>query len=178
MKIKVVWFYDVPDQVRGLVDAMSSFGCKLELKYGIVTFDSWFESAEKIMSFLKEYFFNDDSKEHYLIDDAETAQVRKQKRGEFKLEPCRKYHGIAVDSDDTFSKSLFFRDVRIESLFHSGNFDGQTVDKFDVDVEYDCKEAFALNHDTVFELVESGTYVGMRSPTNAIESFFIVEVQN
>ena len=173
MKIKVVWFYDVPDQVRGLVDAMSSFGCKLELKYGIVTFDSWFESAEKIMSFLKEYFFNDDSKEHYLIDDAETAQVRKQKRGEFKLEPCRKYHGIAVDSDDTFSKSLFFRDVRIESLFHSGD-----VDEFNVDDEYDYEKAFALNHDTVFELAEPGTYVVMRNPTDATESLFIAEVQN
>ena len=40
------------------------------------------------------------------------------------------------------------------------------------------KEAFAFNHFTVFELVKPGTYVGMRSPTNAIESFFfIVEVQ-
>ena len=40
------------------------------------------------------------------------------------------------------------------------------------------KEAFAFNHFTVFELVRPGTYVGMRSPTNAIESFFfIVEVQ-
>ena len=65
------------------------------------------------------YFVNDDSKEHYLIDDAETAQVCKQNRGEFKLEPCRKHDVIAVDSDDTFPKSLFFRDVRIQSLFHS-----------------------------------------------------------
>ena len=157
---------------------MSSFGCKLQLKNEIVTFDSWFESAEKMVSFLKEYFVNDDSKEHYLIDDAETAQVRKQKKGEFKLEPCRKYHVIAVDSDGTFSKSLFFRDVRIESLFHSGDVDEQRVDEFDVDDEYDCEEAFALNHDIVFELVKPGTYAGMRSATNAIETFFIAEVQN
>ena len=80
---------------------------------------------------------------------------------------------IAVDSDDTFSKSLFFRDVRIESLFHSGD-----VDEFNVDDEYDYEKAFALNHDTVFELVEPGTYVAMRSPTDAIESIFIAEVQN
>ena len=157
---------------------MSSFGCKLQLKNEIVTFDSWFESAEKMVSFLKEQFVNDDSKEHYLIDDAQTVQVCKQKRGEFKLEPCRKYDVIAVDSDGTFSKSLFFRDVRIESLFHSGHLDEQRVDEFDVDDEYDCEEAFALNHDTMFELVKPGTYAGMRSPTNAIESFFIAEVQN
>ena len=121
---------------------MSSFGCKLQLKNEILTFDSWFESARKMLSFLKEYFVNDDSKEHYLIDDAETAQVSKQKRGEFNLEPCRKYHVIAVDSDDIFSKSLFFRDVRIEPLFHSGDVDEQRVDKFTVDDEYDYGEVF------------------------------------
>ena len=93
---------------------MSSFGCKLQLKNEIVNFDSWFESAEKMVSFLKEYLVNDDSKDHYLTDDAETAQVRKQKRRDFNLKPCRKYHVIAVDSDDTFSESSFFRDVRIE----------------------------------------------------------------
>ena len=73
---------------------------------------------------------------------------------------------------------MFFRDVRIESLFHSGHLDEQRVDEFDVDDEYDCEEAFALNHDTIFELVKPETYAGMRSPTNAIESFFIAEVQN
>ena len=83
LKIKVVWFYGEPGHGRDLVDAMSSFGCKLQLKNEIVTFDSWFESAEKMVSFLKEYFVNDDSKEHYLIGDAETAQVRKQKNGRF-----------------------------------------------------------------------------------------------
>ena len=30
----------------------------------------------------------------------------------------------------------------------------------------------------MFELVKLGTYVGMRSPINTIESFFITEVQN
>ena len=73
---------------------------------------------------------------------------------------------------------MFFRDVRIESFFHSGDVDEQRVDEFNVDDEYDCEEAFAVNHDTVFELVEPGTYVGLRSPINAVESFFIAEVQN
>ena len=120
-KIKAVWFYGEPGDGRGLVDVMSSFGCTLQLKNEIVNFDSWFESAEKMVSFLKEYFVNDDSKEH-LIGDAETAQVCKQKNGEFKLEPSRKYH-VIDDSDATFSKSLFFRVVRIESLFHFGDVD-------------------------------------------------------
>ena len=35
-----------------------------------------------------------------------------------------------------------------------------------------------LNLDTVFELVEPGTFVGMRSQSNVIESFYITEVLN
>ena len=35
-----------------------------------------------------------------------------------------------------------------------------------------------LNLDTVFELVEPGTFVGMRSQSNAIKSFYIAEVLN
>ena len=33
-----------------------------------------------------------------------------------------------------------------------------------------------MNQDTIFELVEPGTFVGIQSPPNAIEPFFIVEV--
>ena len=44
---------------------------------------------------------------------------------------------IAVDSDDTFSKSWFFGDVQIESLFRSDDVDEQRVDEFNVDDEYD-----------------------------------------
>ena len=63
-------------------------------------------------------------------------------------------------------------------MLHSGDVDEQRVDEFNVDNKYDYEEAFALNHDAVFELVELGTYVGTRSPTNATGSFFIAEVQN
>ena len=45
---------------------------------------------------------------------------------------------IVDDSDSTFSKSLFFRDVRIESLFHSDDVNEQRVDKFDFEDECDC----------------------------------------
>ena len=38
--------------------------------------------------------------------------------------------------------------------------------------------AFSLNHDTIFELVNSGTFVGIRSSPNAIDLFFIDEVFN
>ena len=73
--IKVIWFYGEPGHSRGLVDAMSSFGCKLQLRNEIMTHDSWFESAEEMVNFLTRYFENDNSKEHFLVD----AIIRKQK---------------------------------------------------------------------------------------------------
>ena len=44
--IKVIWLYGKPGHGRGLVDVMSFFGCKLQLRNEIITHDSWFESAE------------------------------------------------------------------------------------------------------------------------------------
>ena len=40
--ITVVWFYVEPGHGCGLVDAMSSFGCKQKLCHKIITNDSWF----------------------------------------------------------------------------------------------------------------------------------------
>ena len=38
--ITVVWFYSEPGHGHGLVDVMSSFGCKQQLRHEIVTNDA------------------------------------------------------------------------------------------------------------------------------------------
>ena len=50
--ITIVWFYGEPGHGRGLVDAMSSFGCKQQLRHEIVTNDNWFDNAESMVDFL------------------------------------------------------------------------------------------------------------------------------
>ena len=87
--ITVVWFYGEPEHERGLVDAMSSFGCKQQLHHEIVTNDVWFANAEQMVQFLTKYFSNDSSKEYYCVDAAETAQIRTKEKGEFILKSCR-----------------------------------------------------------------------------------------
>ena len=52
------------------------------------------------------------------------------------------------------------------------------IDEEHDDDDNQTEPAFSLNHDTIFELVNPGTSVGIRSPPNAIEPFFIVEVFN
>ena len=61
-KIDIVWFYGEPRHDRGLVDAMSSFGCKQQLREEIVTYDNFFNTAEEMIKFLNDYFRNDNKK--------------------------------------------------------------------------------------------------------------------
>ena len=171
--ITVVWFYGELGHGRGLVDAMSSFGCKLQLRHEIITNDSWFPNAKHMVQFLKKYFSGDNSKEYYCVDDADTAQLRTKERGEFVLTPCRQFHVIAVNQNGEFKKVLYFREQDIVSTLYSGDI------IYDEEIDHDDKDdeqAFRLNQDTIFELIDPGTYVGIRSPPNAIEPFYIVEV--
>ena len=52
------------------------------------------------------------------------------------------------------------------------------IDEEHDDDDNQTEPAFCLNHDTILELVDPGTFVGVRSHPNAIEPFFIVEVFN
>ena len=59
-----------------------------------------------MVEFLNQYFSTDNSKEYHLVDAAETAKVRANKRRE--LRPCRKFYVIAVTKDGIFSEMLYF----------------------------------------------------------------------
>ena len=50
----------------------------------------------------------------------------------------------------------------------------QDIDILDEIADYEIE----INQDTLFELVEPGTYNGLRSPSNAIGPFFVAEVNN
>ena len=75
--ITVAWFYGKAGHRKGLGDAMSSFGCKEPITNAIITEDKWFQNASKIVSYLKEHFNHDPSKEHHHIDAASLAECLK-----------------------------------------------------------------------------------------------------
>ena len=79
--VKIIWYCGEPGYGRGLVDAMSSFGCKQQLHHEIVTNDSRFQNAEEMVQFFMQYFSTDNRKEYHLVDAAETANIRANKRG-------------------------------------------------------------------------------------------------
>ena len=134
--IKIIWFYVEPGHGCGLVDAMSSFGCKQQLCHEIVTNDSWFQNAEEMVQFFTQYFSTDNSKEcHHLVDAAETANNRANKSGEFELRPCRKCHVIVVNKDGIFSKMLYFTNPEIVTTIFDLNNDANDNANTDEDVD-------------------------------------------
>ena len=157
--ITVVWFYGEPGHGRGLVDAMSSFGCKQQLRHEIVTNDAWFANAEQMVQFLTKYFSNDNRKEYYCVDTTETVQVRTKEKGEFILKPCWQFHVIGVNQKGDFSKVLYFRDQDIVSTLFDKTV--SNTDKEHEDDDNQMEPAFSLNHDKIFELVDPGTFVGI-----------------
>ena len=97
--IEVVWFHGEVGHGRGIVDSMSSFGCKAILRDAVVTGDLWFPDADKMWSYCKEHFKGDTAKCYRLINYESTALTRLKPRKEHKLPGCLRYHMIAVDQE-------------------------------------------------------------------------------
>ena len=59
----------------------------------------------------------------------------------------------------------------LDNIIHTDEVEEENYE--DYDQEYTI--AYSLHQNTVFELLEPGTFVGLRSPPNAIEPFFIAQ---
>ena len=120
-QITIVWFYDEPGYGKGIVDSMSSFGCKQPLRKAIIDKDMWFEFASDMLDYLTNHFSDDLSKNHYLIDAETLADIRRNPKG-FKIpKQCRKMHIIAFNKEGEFCKQLYFHDTNIVTKLFSPN---------------------------------------------------------
>ena len=125
------------------------------------------------MSYLKEHFSDDPSKEHHQIDGASLAERRKLEANKDILNPCRKFHLIVINSSGSFKKKLCYTEPNVlDNIIHTDEVEEENYE--DYDQEY--TNAYSLHQNTVFELLEPGTFVGLRSPPNAIEPFFIAQI--
>ena len=181
-KIDIFWFYGAPGHGRGLIDAMSSFGCKSQLRHAIVSKDKWFPNALSMVEYLLRYFLdrNDESKEHYFIDEEKLAVKRREEKHEFIVRPCRAYHLIAVNSKGDFGKRLYYKGEDLKGIFSNSEGCASRNDEAQEEVHDEdiVEDGFALDTSTVAELVQVGTYVALRSDlSKSLESFFLVEVK-
>ena len=111
----------------------------------------------------------------------QTQQIRIIKQGEHVLKPCRSYNIIAVHKFGNF-KLFDFKDIEPKKLGIHNECSAVELTS-DIFIDEDDSignedEAFCLNHDTIYELAEPGTFIGPRSPSNALESFFVAEVKS
>lgn len=76
-------------------------------------------------------------------------------------------------------KKLYYTDPNVLSTIFKNNSEIDNHNYDDEDDEYeddDLVDSYLLHQDTAFELLQSGTFLGLQSPPNAIETFFIAEV--
>ena len=181
--INIVWFYGIPGHGRGLVDAMSSFGCKSILRDAVIYEDMWFNSAEEMVSFLREV--TNDTKKHYeLIDDRVTAKQRSKKKAGHPIKYTQSFHMVAVDphgnfttktildvDDDLVSMNFLTEGINEVVLFENM----LTEEELSEEDELERPEDIVLPP-MVYEVIEAESFVGLRSPPKSLELFFVVKV--
>ena len=78
-----------------------------------------------------------------------------------------------VNSSDSFKKKLHYTEPNVlDNIFHTDEVEEDNYE--DDDQEY--TDAYSLHQNTVFELLEPGTFGRLHSPPNAIEPFFIAQI--
>ena len=60
----------------------------------IVNKDLWFPNASAMADYLNQYFRDDPLKNHFLIDEQDTAKLHQQARGIHKIKDCKKSYCI------------------------------------------------------------------------------------
>ena len=102
--IKIVWFYGEPGHGRGLVDAMSPFGCKGPLRKLIIDDKNkteWYDNVSEMKVALEGYFKDDKQKSYRLVDPNGLRVARRNRKG-YEIKGCKKMHMICVDKNGTF----------------------------------------------------------------------------
>ena len=192
LDVEFFWFYGEKGHGKGLVDAMSSFGCKKVLRSAIINEDLWFPNASAMVGYLNNYFKDDPSKNHFLIDEQVTAKLREQPRRGHKITDCKKIYCIAFNQygECMTREHLNIKDESIFKLkFKAGYENEDDDDDSDVDDVNSDNHGEDLVNDNIeevmeyearnlilFEIITPDSYIGLRSPPESLELFFAAKV--
>ena len=178
--INIFWFYGEPGHGRGLVDAMSSFGCKKVIRDAIITRDEWFPTALSMFNHLKNHFQDDNKKHYFLVDENATAAMRKKMKKCEEIKGCMSFHIIGTNPEGGIMtrKQLSIEDSKLMNLEFEANYkpsDDSSIDGVEEELPQ-YADADPVSHPLVFEIIQEGTFVAMRSAKNSTELFYISEV--
>ena len=164
--IDIFWFYGTPGHGRGLIDAMSSFGCKAPIKKAIITEDAFFNNAEEMHVFLCNHF-----KSYFVIDEKSNSKTRKKEHLAHRIYGSSKLHCVAVSSDGEWLTRVVLKatDKAIMQLkFSEGEVEDVEVDNVDVEEGNeneleDSEEEIDISTLLKYEFATIGSYITLPS---------------
>ena len=188
-------YFGVSGYGKGLVDAMSAFGAKTPLRRAIVTQNFDYTCANDIRCYLDELFKDDDRKCYFTLEKEDNDATR-ENRSKFKIKGCQAQHMFsffpngAVQSKvnicscesclvGEFTKcdkepgGLVNRADDADSS--SGSEELEEDDGAEIDDE---TEAIELRGDTVLGAITVGNVIGLLTPPNCHEAFYLCLVND
>ena len=167
--VTIVRIFGAAGHGKGLIDSMSSFGCKSILRRDIVGKDVWFSTSDEIDSYLS---LRGDSRMKYTTIDPMELDSERMQRGEgFEIKGCMKKHLFVFKPNCT---EVLVReylcdceqclDVNFEECFkeeHQHQSDLNDLDDDDNDCHLD--EDVPGSQSLLYEFVETPSTVGVLS---------------
>lgn len=182
--IKLFKAWGAPGHGRGLVDSMSSFGCKSPLREAIVTQDKWFPTADSMAEFLKEKF---EDKIQYLFRVISKEQVRDHRQkcrktmkvpgssSIYMMEFRKEESPIVMEKFCNCENCIAFN---FESCSHenSKNLIQVSMEDFNPENE-EFVEELEPNEVILKDVIQPDSFIALRSPSNSLELFFLFHVE-
>jgi hypothetical protein len=184
-EINIFWFYGAPGHGRGLVDCMSSFGCKAPLKSAIITEDEFFSCAKDMHSYLKNHFKDEDNKMYSWIDQEVTALQRttaKELRPQIQIHGCSKLHLIAVSPTGEWLKKMILtpsdsKIMNLEMDIEDATLDELIDDGLENEENEDTLTADMIRGgDLKFESITENSFITLLSSSSGFEQFYLIKV--
>ena len=178
--IRIDWMFGEAGHGRGLIDAMSWFGCKGPMRKYILE-DKWFKNAEEMYQWLVKYFEGDTRKEYNLLDAEELAGIRKAGRDEREVPGCRASHVMSFFPDgETIKKWRTIKDFSeleddaVDFQMEVVADDGEGKMEDDQEIEYDWIESIEIKDR--FKEVKEQSFVAIKSVSGHTEMFHVMQV--
>ena len=187
--VPVVWCYGVSGHGKGLVNAMSGFGVKSPLRKAVVTEDVFYDNANDILTYLNSQFSKDSTKMHYEINSEEINSVTSSA---VIIKDVRKQHIIAFYPEGKINVKenicSCYKCLHGDPLNYQFE-PGQQVNLKIVepisDLESDDEDEPEESKETeqeemrgtlVLEMIECNSFIGIFSPPNSSELFYMCKV--
>lgn len=174
----VLLYYGVNGHGRGLVDAMSGFGCKSCVRRKIVTEDFYFLDAEELTEFLQREFA-DDREKYYKTLAVEEIMKAREYTETLPIAGCRKSRMIAFHPDGTYQikKALCSCNSCLVGKFNTCTEESISPEIEGEELLEDLDEQLPEDAEPQsFTFTEENTIAAIYSASSSFELFYLIRI--